>query len=78
MTPTAAGRVDPQLDAASLYTLLRLALAEPPSNLVADWRALCDLAERERLLGVIWQRSASACLALGLPRDCSHSSTNVW
>ena len=60
MTPTAAGRVDPQLDAASLYTLLRLALAEPPSNLVADWRALCDLAERERLLGVIWQRSASA------------------
>ena len=60
MTSTVAGRVDSQLDAASLYTLLRLALAEPPSVPVADWRALCDLAERERLLGVIWRRSAAA------------------
>lgn len=70
MTPTAAGRVDPQLDAASLYTLLRLALAEPPSISVADWRALCDLAERERLLGVIWRRSAAAVRSAA-PRETS-------
>jgi Uncharacterised nucleotidyltransferase len=58
MTPPAAGRVDQPLDAASLYTLLRLALGEPPSTPVADWRALYLLGERERLLGVVWQRSA--------------------
>ena len=68
MTPTAAGRVDPQLDATSLYTLLRLALAEPPPMPVADWRALCVLAERERLLGVIWRRSAGAIRAAA-PRE---------
>lgn len=70
MTPTVAGRVDPQLDAASLYTLLRLALAEPPSTPVADWRALYALAERERLLGVIWRRSAAA-IRTAAPREIS-------
>ena len=70
MTSTVAGRVDPQLDAASLYTLLRLALAEPPSAPVADWRTLCDLAERERLLGVIWRRSAAA-IRSAAPRETS-------
>lgn len=68
MTPTVAGRVDPQLDAASLYTLLRLALAEPLSAPVASWRALGDLAERERLLAVIWRRSAAA-IRTAAPRD---------
>lgn len=70
MTPTLAGRVDPQVDAASLYTLLRLALAQPLSAPVADWRALHDLAERERLLGVIWLRSAAAIRAIA-PRKIS-------
>ena len=70
MTPTVAGRVDSQLDAASLYTLLRLALAEPPCTPVADWHALCDLAERERLLGVIWRRSAAA-IRTAAPREIS-------
>lgn len=70
MTSTVAGRVDPQLDAASLYTLLRLALAEPPSTAVADWRALCELAEQERLLGVIWRRSA-AVIRSSAPRETS-------
>lgn len=63
MIPTAAGRVVSQLDAASLYALLRLSLAEPPPTPVADWRALFDLAARERLLGLIWRRSAAALRA---------------
>ncbi|HKN69047.1 MAG TPA: nucleotidyltransferase family protein [Gemmatimonadaceae bacterium] len=70
MTPTLAGGVDPQLDAASLYTLLRLALAEPLCAPVADWRALHDLAERERLLGIIWRRSA-ATIRSNAPREIS-------
>jgi len=70
MTPTVVDRVDPQLDAASLSTLLRLALGEPASTPVTDWRALYVLAERERLLGVIWQRSADAIRAAA-PRDVS-------
>jgi hypothetical protein len=70
MTLPAEGRVDQSLDAASLYTLLRLALGEPPSAPVADWRALYHLGERERLLGISWRRSADAIRAAA-PREVS-------
>jgi hypothetical protein len=70
MTPPAADRVDQRVDAASLYTLLRLALGEPPSITVADWRALYLLGERERLLGVVWRRSADVIRAAA-PREIS-------
>ena len=70
MTRPAGSRVDPRLDAASLYTLIRLALGEPLSIPVADWHALYLLGERERLLGLVWKRSASVVRAAA-PRAIS-------
>lgn len=55
---TAPRRVEPKLDTASLYALLRLAEGRPLAAEPTQWPSLFALAERERLLGIIWKESA--------------------
>jgi RimJ/RimL family protein N-acetyltransferase len=55
---TARRRVEPKLDTASLYSLLRLAGGRPLAPAPTQWPSLFALAERERLLGIIWKKSA--------------------
>ena len=58
MTTRVAGDVGSTSDVASLHTLLQLALGISPVARVLDWPSLLQAAERERLLGITWKRSA--------------------
>ena len=58
MTPPPHPRVDRAKDIASLHALLQLALGIPRPAQGLDWRALLAGAETERLLPLIWLRSA--------------------
>ncbi len=70
MTPP-TGRADLTIDTASLHSLLRLALGRAPTEQGLDWRALLDRAERERLVSVIWQRSAESIRRIAPEPICS-------
>ena len=62
MTPLEATAVGQHLDLPSTYILLQLALGMTPQAEV-DWPAVFALAERQRLLGVAWRRSAETIRA---------------
>ena len=68
---TVPGRVEPKLDTASLYALLRLAGGRPLAPEPRQWPSLFALAERERLLGVIWKKSADT-LRRSAPEIAAH------
>ena len=58
MTTPVAGDVGSTSDVASLHALLPLALGLSPVATALDWPSLLRAAERERLLGITWKRSA--------------------
>src|SRR4051812_22112367 len=60
MTPSVPNGVDSRFDVPLLHVLLRLALGGPDPQGAVDWSAVFALAERERLVGVTWKRSANA------------------
>jgi GNAT superfamily N-acetyltransferase len=72
MTPP-TGRADLTIDTESLHSLLRLALGRAPTEQGLDWGALFACAERERLVSVIWQRSAES-----IRRDAPAAISAVW
>ena len=59
MALSAPARADSRIDTASLHAVLRLALGRPLAPGFVDWPAALILAEQERLLGVVWKRSAA-------------------
>jgi len=73
MTPSASIRADPRIDTASLHAVLRLALGRPLAPGFDDWPEALALAERERLLGVAWKRSAAA-----IRRDAPREIATAW
>src|SRR5689334_581639 len=73
MTLPASARADLKIDTASLHALLRLALGKPRGVETVEWGELLAYAERERLLGVIWRRSAEA-----IRREAPIDVTALW
>lgn len=58
MPPALTSNVGSRLDVPSLHALLRLAVEGAPPASAVEWSALLALAERERVLALIWKRSA--------------------
>jgi hypothetical protein len=73
MTPSAPARADLRIDTASLYALLRLALGKSRAVDAIDWQAALAHAERERLIGVIWARSADS-----IRREAPADVSSAW